>query len=506
MQQLMETSALTRRPWESGWPQTHRDYDLLLDYVQDRLVWYAYRRLSDLSEAEDVVQEVFVRAYADRDKRANVVMVVPYLYRMLANECAGRLRHTKPLSFESLNLEATAAGQEQTTAVEQNEWIEHLLSRLPDSQAAVIRLRVLEEMSLAEVAKTVGCSLSTAKSRLNYGLRRLRRMVPTLANAARSIEDVTMMHIAANMRTESHENFETIDIHAPLIPVHIWARFREPPKWRVEKERRCIVMDGSSTTLLIDTDLGHLAARNPGANTGMVGWLADLLDVGTLLAREQETAARQGAQVSLERKPDANGRMLTVLTVSAKAMGDYSESDYSRNRSIWEADNVRVYTFDAATQKLEQLRTCVNTAEGPVLVFETTKIDYDEPLDPALFTLDIPSDAAWMEGPHAPPTVRDTSEMTPEGVARAFFEACSRSDWEEAAVFGCYYVNSPKLREWLGGLKLISIGKAFRSGAYPGRFVPYKIELASGEVKEHSLAVRNDHPSAKGQWIVDGGL
>ena len=174
-----------RQTWTGGWPQTPREFEALMDHPQprpllDQLVYYAFRRLRDVGDAEDVVQEVLVRAYADRAKRKGVQRVVPYLYRMVANECTVRCRRNgnRPLSLESIGLERAADERNSLSVVQELHWIEGLLSQLPHHQAEVIRLRVLDELPLAEIAEIVGCSLSTAKSRLCYGLQKLRRIVP----------------------------------------------------------------------------------------------------------------------------------------------------------------------------------------------------------------------------------------------------------------------------------------------------------------------------------------
>ena len=53
-------------------------------------------------------------------------------------------------------------------------------------------------------------------------------------------------------------------------------------------------------------------------------------------------------------------------------------------------------------------------------------------------------------------------------------------------------------------LLLIKIGEPFKSGIYPGEFVPYEIKLTNGTIKSHVLALRNDNPGK--EWMVDGGL
>ena len=70
--------------WEGPWPQSRDDFARLVDMYLDRLVRYAFRRLGSIEDAEDVVQEVFVRAFADRSKRKRTSGVAPYLYRCVA--------------------------------------------------------------------------------------------------------------------------------------------------------------------------------------------------------------------------------------------------------------------------------------------------------------------------------------------------------------------------------------------------------------------------------------
>jgi hypothetical protein len=60
------------------------------------------------------------------------------------------------------------------------------------------------------------------------------------------------------------------------------------------------------------------------------------------------------------------------------------------------------------------------------------------------------------------------------------------------------------LKDYLGGVEIISLGKPFRSITGPQSFIPYKIRLSKGEVKKHNLALRKDN--AAGRWMVDGGI
>ena len=169
--------------WEGSWPQTLADYERLVEAFQDRLVRYAFRRLGNLQDAEDVAQEVLVRAYGSREARRQVLCVSAYLYRMASNCCTDhlRMRGRRSISTEEMQVMQLPSrqpdGLQEAAAAEELRRIETLLRGIPAPQAAVVRLRVLDELHLNEIAEVIGCSLPTVKSRLRYGLEKLREIV-----------------------------------------------------------------------------------------------------------------------------------------------------------------------------------------------------------------------------------------------------------------------------------------------------------------------------------------
>ncbi len=93
-------------------------------------------------------------------------------------------------------------------------------------------------------------------------------------------------------------------------------------------------------------------------------------------------------------------------------------------------------------------------------------------------------------------------KMMPEQVARYFFEGCSKKDWEKVKKV-CPFVNDD-LKNILGELQIIEIGKSFTSGTYKGLFVPYIIKFKNGQTRSFNLALRNDNPEK--MWVFDGGI
>ena len=169
--------------WDGPWPQSPDEFAGLVDAYLDRLVRYAFRRLGNVQDAEDVVQEVLVRAFADRAKRRKTSAVGPYLYRSVANACTDLLRRRTGSAggFREVGEEGpvdeSKNPSEVALAAEELRRAERLLSRLPDAQAEVVRLRVFDELRLREIADVVGCSVNTVCSRLRYGFRKLRDLV-----------------------------------------------------------------------------------------------------------------------------------------------------------------------------------------------------------------------------------------------------------------------------------------------------------------------------------------
>lgn len=183
MIEVDEASEPDAKTWEGGWPQTLDDFERLVETSQDRLVRYAFRRLGNVPDAEDVTQDVFVRAYVDRRRHQGVANVNAYLFRMASNLCTDFQRRHKRMSAllkdtESQRAPSDAADvSEAAAAMVELQRTEALLRRLPSRQAEIIRLRVFDGLRFGEIAEVLGRPVGTVKSRLRYGLEKLRQIV-----------------------------------------------------------------------------------------------------------------------------------------------------------------------------------------------------------------------------------------------------------------------------------------------------------------------------------------
>jgi len=164
-----------------GWPQSTAEFERLVEAVQDELVRYAYCRLRNLSDAEDVVQDILVDAYADRERHRGVAQVRAYLYRMTGNRCTDLLRKQRRSGLrvdeEKAKQVAAPPALDHDEPLRRLRRIEELISTLPDAQAEVMRLRAFAGLPFASIAEAVGASEPTVKSRFRYGVERLRLLL-----------------------------------------------------------------------------------------------------------------------------------------------------------------------------------------------------------------------------------------------------------------------------------------------------------------------------------------
>ncbi len=330
-----------------------------------------------------------------------------------------------------------------------------------------------------------------------------------LAQAAEALNRAATYHIRCNMRGASEQdNFDTLDLNHDMIPIDVWVDSGTPARWRVDKGGRVVTCDGKSVLMLAypdnDRSSPPLVFTGP-VQAGFAGALSPLLDVEKLLNWQIEKAKQEGSTLLLTNEKASDGRQKAVLTIEAKAQGDFSQSDYSRNSSILESDNTRAYQFDAQTGRLEQMQVFVKKDGKDIPVLEVASIEYDVPVQDQLFSTQVPEGAVQKD---AMDKTAGIAAASPREIAERFFQAMSQGDWTALDKIypgaGTMIAQRPELAESLKGIQVIQLGEPFKSGAYPGWFVPYEIRDKAGETKKLNLSVIKD--AASGLWHVDGGF
>jgi hypothetical protein len=239
----------------------------------------------------------------------------------------------------------------------------------------------------------------------------------------------------------------------------------------------------------------NMAWKGPHTGDKDCGPALELTKVHDMIARELSTALAKGWDLKLAHETTKEGDKKLVVTVEAKA--GLPNDDYMKNKYLDSADVRRVYRFDAKTQRLEGFEAILHEPSGDVQVLTIEKIEYDQPIDPELFAIKLPENVQWIKEPEKLQDNEKYEKMTPKEAAQAFFDACGKEDWVEAQKFSMPL--NDRIKTYLGGLKVVSLGEPFQSKGYAGGkgwFVPYEIKLA---VKT-KIVVRNDNPA--GRFLV----
>jgi RNA polymerase sigma-70 factor, ECF subfamily len=151
-------------------------FDLLLRDVAPPLLRYVARVTGDVALAEDVVQETLIVIVRKIGWLNDASLFRAWAYRIASREAFRALRKRRTLTAEPL--EEIAAVLDEAVDPWQRERLLASLDRLSPASRAVITLHYLEEQPLSQVAAILDLSIGTVKSRLAYGLTRLRKENP----------------------------------------------------------------------------------------------------------------------------------------------------------------------------------------------------------------------------------------------------------------------------------------------------------------------------------------
>lgn len=138
---------------------------------QARFYRLAYSHLHDREEALDAVQTAVCRALEKREGLREPEAVATWFYRILVHVCLDMLRVRR--RFVPLTEDAPEMGSYEDPQPKDDSLAQRV-EALPTEIGTVIKLRFYEEMTLQEISAATGWNLSTVKSRLYTGLKKLR--------------------------------------------------------------------------------------------------------------------------------------------------------------------------------------------------------------------------------------------------------------------------------------------------------------------------------------------
>jgi RNA polymerase sigma-70 factor (ECF subfamily) len=167
---------------------------------ETRLLRQAMMLCGNPDSAEDLAQETLVEAWKSVRRFKGQCRLFTWLCAILFNRFRNKLRARRPIPFSDLmqhereQIEDRPESADDSSPAraaqehEQQVLVRRCLEALPPKQQQVIYLRFFAGESLESIAGALGCSVGTVKSRLFYGMERLRTMHLSDSQQARKLK------------------------------------------------------------------------------------------------------------------------------------------------------------------------------------------------------------------------------------------------------------------------------------------------------------------------------
>ena len=153
-----------------------RAFATLVDLYYARCLRFAMHMLSSRADAEEAVQDTFVRVYRALPSYREQDSFEPWLFRILGNRCrtvgARQRRHAEVVEYVEVPERAMAARQD--TEIAWREEIDRALRSLPAEQREAFLMRHVEGMSYEDMGVATGAGVSALKMRVKRACDALR--------------------------------------------------------------------------------------------------------------------------------------------------------------------------------------------------------------------------------------------------------------------------------------------------------------------------------------------
>ena len=144
-------------------------FEVLFERYHSRLLAFCRHMLRSTEDAEDVLQEVFVKAHAAMIADDRHINVRPWLYRIARNRCLNHLRRPVPEGQDSMDVMVGENGVTTADRVQKREDFRALVADvqdLPETQRTALLLREIEALSYEEIAESMDTTIPAVKSLL----------------------------------------------------------------------------------------------------------------------------------------------------------------------------------------------------------------------------------------------------------------------------------------------------------------------------------------------------
>jgi RNA polymerase sigma-70 factor (ECF subfamily) len=160
-------------------------FALLVDGHYDRCARVAYRILGNREDAEEAVQDAFLRAYRALGSYEDRERFAAWVTRILVNQCrTSRARTERREAVFSDDVDPDYAARHSGSGAADEGWpdLDAALAKLPPEQREAVVLRYTDDLTYEEMARVTGAGESALKMRVQRAFVRLRALLQEVSN------------------------------------------------------------------------------------------------------------------------------------------------------------------------------------------------------------------------------------------------------------------------------------------------------------------------------------
>ena len=156
-----------------------KDFNSLVEQYSEQLYWHIRGIVGSHEDADDLLQETFVKVWRALPDFRGESAVSTWLWRIATNEALGFLRKKRvraALQFQSLDAlaERTIDNDPWFNGDEAERKLAKAIAKLPDKQKAVFCMRYYEDLPYEEIAAVTGTSVGALKASYHIAQEKIR--------------------------------------------------------------------------------------------------------------------------------------------------------------------------------------------------------------------------------------------------------------------------------------------------------------------------------------------
>ena len=160
--------------------ELERAFTEIVKAYSERLFWYVRRYVGCQEDADDLIQEIFVKVWAALPSFRGEARLFTWIYRIATNEALNFLRRQRvraALNFKSLDAEVERRIDEDPyfNGGEAERRLMKALQKLPQKHRIVFSMRYFEDMSYEEISEVTGTSTGALKASYHIAYEKLKK-------------------------------------------------------------------------------------------------------------------------------------------------------------------------------------------------------------------------------------------------------------------------------------------------------------------------------------------